>query len=227
MVQKSHASLKSKSAAKSLALWTARPLQLASIYYYGDALMDDSFVGVAIAECREQMKKAIAHTRSEFSTVRTGRAAPVFVERLRVEYYGTEVPLQQIASISVPEARLLQISPFDKTALGAIEKAIQLSDLGINPSNDGTVIRLTFPQLTEERRKELVKVVRHKAEEGRVAIRNARRSARQQLEGLEKAGDLAKDDVERAEKELDRLTKERVSEVDHLLQVKEQELLEV
>ncbi|HUQ62230.1 MAG TPA: ribosome recycling factor, partial [Acidimicrobiales bacterium] len=135
--------------------------------------------------------------------------------------------LQQIAGFSVPEARVLVISPYDKTAIKAIEKAIQNSDVGITPSNDGQVIRLVFPQLTSERRKELVKVVRHKAEEGRVAIRNLRRAARHELEALERDGDISSDDLERAEKELERLTHEQVAEIDRTLQRKEQELLEV
>src|ERR1019366_3313946 len=126
--------------------------------------MDDSFVDAVLDDCRENTAKAVAHTQTDFSTVRTGRAMPALVEKLRVEYYGSEVPLQQLAGIQVPEARLMIITPYDKTSLKAIEKAIQNSDLGINPSNDGIVIRLTFPQLTEERRKEMVKVVHHKAE---------------------------------------------------------------
>jgi ribosome recycling factor len=146
---------------------------------------------------------------------------------LRVEYFGSEVPLQQLAGVSVPEARLLVISPYDKSSIAAIEKAIQSSDLGINPNNDGNLIRLSFPQLTEERRKELVKVVKNRAEEGRVALRNIRRQARQDLEALEKSGDLSKDDLARAEKDLDGATKAVVGEVDSLLAHKETELLEV
>lgn len=189
--------------------------------------MDETLLEAAFEECRDTMRKAIARTQGEFSAVRTGRATPAVVERLRVEYYGSEVPLQQIAGFSVPEGRLLVISPYDKGALGAIEKAIQHSDIGINPSNDGTVIRLAFPALTEERRKELVKVVRQKAEEGRVAVRNARRSTRQDLEKLEKDGEMSSDELERAEHRLDGVTKEFVSEIDRMLAVKEQELLEV
>lgn len=189
--------------------------------------MDDSLLETVIADCRANMAKAVSRTQAEFGSVRTGRASPALVERLRVEYYGSEVPLQQIAGIGVPEARLLVITPYDKSALGAIEKAIQHSDLGINPSNDGAVIRLTFPQLTEERRKELVKVVKAKAEEGRVGVRNARRASRQDLEAFEKDGEMSSDELERAEKDLDKITKEYVSEIDRLLQHKEQELLEV
>ncbi len=179
------------------------------------------------AECKEKMHKAVAKGQEDFSSVRTGRANSGLVDKLRVDYYGTEVPLQQLASFSVPEARQLVISPYDKGALKSIEKAIQDSDLGISPSNDGVVIRLAFPPLTEERRKELVKVVKHKAEEARVTIRNVRRHARQELEGLEKDGVLSKDDLESSEKDLDKLTNGYVSEIDHMLENKEKELLEV
>ena len=180
-----------------------------------------------LLETTEKMGKAIEHTQADFASVRTGRATPALVEKLKVDYYGTEVPLQQLAGFSVPEARLLVIQPYDKGAMKAIEKAIQNSDLGINPSNDGQVIRLTFPQLTEERRKELVKVVKHKAEEGRVAVRNLRRSARHELEALEKDHEISSDELERAEKELEKLTHEYVAEIDKMLQHKEHELLEV
>ena len=180
-----------------------------------------------LLETMEKMGKAVGHTQSEFSSVRTGRATPALVEKLKVDYYGSEVPLQQLAGFNVPEARLLVISPYDKNSMKAIEKAIQNSDLGINPSNDGTVIRLAFPQLTEERRKELVKVVKHKAEEGRVAVRNLRRTARHELEHLEKDGDISSDELDRAEKELEKLTHEYVDEIDRMVQHKEQELLEV
>jgi ribosome recycling factor len=180
-----------------------------------------------LADITDKMSKAVAHTQSEFAAVRTGRAAPALVEKLKVDYYGTEVPLQQLAGFNVPEARLLVIQPYDKNSLKAIEKAIQNSDLGINPSNDGQAIRLSFPQLTEERRKDLVKVVKHKAEEGRVAVRNLRRSARHELEALEKDGHVSSDDVDWAQKELDKLTHEYVLEIDRMVQHKEHELLEV
>jgi ribosome recycling factor len=180
-----------------------------------------------LADITDKMGKAVAHTQSEFAAVRTGRAAPALVEKLKVDYYGTEVPLQQLAGFNVPEARLLVIQPYDKNSLKAIEKAIQNSDLGINPSNDGQVIRLSFPQLTEERRKDLVKVVKHKAEEGRVAVRNLRRSARHELEALEKDGHVSSDDLDWAGKELDKLTHEYVVEIDRMVQHKEHELLEV
>jgi len=190
-------------------------------------MSDDELTALALEEVREKMAKAVDHVRSEFSNVRTGRATPALVETLVVEYYGQQVPLRQLAGFSVPDAMLLVISPYDKSSLGAIEKSIQSSDLGINPTNDGTVIRLSFPPLTEERRKELVKVVRHKAEEGRVAVRNVRRASRHELEGLEKEGSLSSDELERGEKELEKLTQDQVHGIDQLLSHKERELLEV
>ncbi len=180
-----------------------------------------------LLETLEKMGKAVSHTQADFATVRTGRATPAMVERLKVEYYGTEVPLQQLAGFSVPEARLLVVTPYDKSSIKAIERAIQLSDLGITPSNDGQVIRLVVPQLTGERRKELVRMVKHKAEEGRIAVRNVRRAARHELEALEREGEISSDDLERAEKELDKVTHEHVAEIDKMLARKEQELLEV
>ena len=189
--------------------------------------MDDSLIGAVLEDTKDKMQKAIEHAQAEFSAVRTGRATPALVEKLRIDYYGTEVPLQQIAGFSVPEARLLVISPYDKSSLSAIERAIQNSDLGMNPSNDGNVIRLTVPQLTAERRKEMVKRVHSMAEDGRVAVRNVRRAARKDLEGLEKDGDITNDELDRAEKELQKLTDQHISEIDHMLARKEQELLEV
>ena len=180
-----------------------------------------------IADCKDKMAKAVEHLRDEFSRVRTGRATPALVEKMRVDYYGSEVPLQQLAGFTVPEPRVLVIQPYDKGAMAAIEKAIQQSDLGINPSNDGVVVRLVFPALTEERRKEMVKVVKHQAEEGRVAVRNIRRHARQELEALEKDGEISRDELERIEKDLEKATHEVVTEVDQLLTHKEHELLEV
>lgn len=180
---------------------------------------------LVIDECHDKMRKAVAHLQSEFSAVRTGRASSALVEKLKVDAYGSEVPLQQIAGFGVPESRVLTISPYDKGTIKAIEKAIQQSDLGVNPSNDGQVIRLTFPELTEDRRKDLVKVVRNRAEEGRVGVRNARRHARHELESLEKDGELSKDDLDRAEKELEKHTHEVVAEIDDMLKHKEQELL--
>jgi ribosome recycling factor len=179
-----------------------------------------------LLEAADKMGKAVAHTQGDFASVRIGRAVPALVEKLKVEYYGEEVALQQLAGFTVPEARLLVVQPYDKSSLKAIEKAIQHSDLGINPSNDGQVIRLVFPQLTEERRRELVKVVKHKAEEGRVAVRNLRRAARHDLEALERDHEISSDELDRAEKELEKLTHEYVDEIDRMLQHKEQELLE-
>lgn len=184
-------------------------------------------IELILDEAAEKMEKAVAHTRQEFGSVRTGRAAPALVERLSVEAYGEEMSLQQIASFQVPEARQLLITPFDKANLGAIEKAIQHSDLGLNPSNDGHSVRLSFPPLTEERRKDLVKVVKHMAEEGRIAIRNARRDARKELEAAEKDGDMSEDDLARAEKELDKRTHAFEGEITAALEQKETELLEV
>jgi ribosome recycling factor len=187
----------------------------------------DEMKALVLDDCADKMKKAVAHLQSEFAAVRTGRASSALVEKLRVEVYGSDVPLQQIAGFGVPEPRVLTIAPYDKTTLKAIEKAIQQSDLGVNPSNDGEIIRMTFPELTEERRKDFVKVVRSRAEEGRVAVRNARRHARQELESLEKDGEISKDDLDRAEKDLEKRTHEVVAEIDELLKHKETELLTV
>jgi ribosome recycling factor len=180
-----------------------------------------------LLEAMEKMDKAVEHTQVQFSTVRTGRASPALVERITVDYYGAPVPLQQLASISVPEARQLLIKPHDRGALESIEKAIRDSDLGANPNNDGISIRLSLPQLTEERRKEYVKVARNMAEDGKIAIRNLRRDARKTLEAFEKDGEISADDLERAEKELDKVTSEHVDHIDQALSRKEQELLEV
>lgn len=179
-----------------------------------------------LTDAREKMFKAVGHARSEFSTIRTGRAAPALVEKLPVDYYGSEVPLQQLAGFSVPEARQLIINPYDKGAMAAIEKAIRQADLGLNPSNDGHAIRLTFPPLTAERRRDLVRLVKHMAEEGRISVRNHRRTARHELDALAKEGDLSEDDVVRAEKELDKMTHAQEAAIDEALVHKEQELLE-
>jgi ribosome recycling factor len=179
-----------------------------------------------LSAAKEKMAKAVEHTRSEFASVRTGRATPALVEKLLVDYYGTEVPLQQLAGFSVPEARTLVVNPYDRNAVGAVEKAIRNSDLGVNPSSDGTVVRLVFPPLTADRRKDFVKVVKHMAEEGRVAVRNLRRSARHDLEALEQEGHVSADEVDRAAKELDRLTASAVADIDSALEHKERELLE-
>jgi ribosome recycling factor len=187
----------------------------------------DEMKALVLDDCADRMKKAVAHLQSEFAAVRTGRASPGLVEKLRVEAYGSEVPLQQIAGFGVPEPRVLTISPYDKSTLKAIEKAIQQSDLGVNPSNDGEIIRLVFPELTEETRKNMVKLAHKRAEEGRVAVRNARRHARQELEHLEKDGEISKDDLDRAEKDLEKRTHDVVTEIDELLKHKETELLSI
>ena len=178
-----------------------------------------------LAEAKTKMDQAIEHTVGEFGTVRTGRANPGLLHRITVDYYGTQTPLQQIAGFSVPEARMLLVQPYDKSSINAIEKAIMKADLGLNPSNDGNIIRLVFPQLTEERRKELIRLVRHLAEDGRVAIRNVRRHTKDDIEALE--GDVSEDDVRRAEKELQEMTDRHVNRIDELLEKKEEELLEV
>ncbi len=180
-----------------------------------------------LLEAMDKMEKAVEHTRNQFSTVRTGRASPSLVDRITIDYYGAQVPLQQLASISVPEARQLLIKPHDRGSLEAIEKAIRESDLGVNPNNDGISIRISLPQLTEDRRREYVKVARNMAEDGRISLRNLRRDARKALESLEKDGDVSEDELDRAEKELDKVTGEHVDQVDDALGRKEQELLEV
>lgn len=180
-----------------------------------------------LAEAGAKMDKALISMQEEFSMIRTGRASPHLVERIQVEYYGTRMPLNQIAGISVPEARMLVVSPYDKNAIGAIEKAIQGSDLGINPSNDGSLIRLAFPPLTEERRRDMIKLVKERAEEARVAVRNIRRHFKEDMERLEKQGEMSEDELRRAEKELQKLTDDKIAEVDRILGHKEQELLEV
>jgi ribosome recycling factor len=182
---------------------------------------------LVLSEADDKMVKAVGHARNEFSNVRTGRASSSLIEKLPVEAYGVETPLQQLASFSVPEARLLVVSPYDKKMMGAIEKAIRNSDLGLNPSNDGERIRLAFPALTQERRKELVKRVKNLAEEGKIAIRNTRRGARHDMEALQKDGDATEDELARAEKELDRKTHAHEAEIDAALEQKERELLEV
>lgn len=178
-----------------------------------------------LTEAELRMDAAVDHVSSEFATVRTGRANPQLVQRVNVEYYGTPTPLQQLASIAVPEARLLVIHPFDQSTVNDIEKAIQQADLGLNPTNDGTVIRIAFPPLTEERRKELIKVVRHMAEEGKVSVRNVRRAAKTDMEELH--GEISDDDIRRGEDELQELTDRYTEKIESLLTRKEEELLEV
>ena len=180
-----------------------------------------------LLDAMDKMDKAVEHVQVQFSTVRTGRAAPVLIERLTAEYYGAPVPIQQLATIQVPEARVLLVKPHDRGSLAAIERAIRDSDLGVSPNNDGVVIRLNFPALTEERRREYVKVVKHMAEEGRVAVRNIRRDARKHMEASEKSSEISADDLERAEKELEKITHDHVDKIDAALGRKEEELLEV
>jgi ribosome recycling factor len=183
-----------------------------------DALLQDS---------RERMTKSLESTKVEFATVRTGRASPSLLERVLVDYYGAPTPLNQLATVSAPEARLLTVQPYDKSSIKTIEKAINESDVGLNPSNDGNVIRLVVPELTEERRRELVKVVRNLAEEGRVAIRNVRRDTMHHLRELKAEGEAGSDDEHRAEVELQKLTDARIADLDALLKAKEEEILEV
>jgi ribosome recycling factor len=180
-----------------------------------------------LREAEQKMRTAVSFAQDELSNLRTGRANPKLLDRLLVDYYGTHVPLNQLASFSVPEPRLLVIQPFDRTALAAMEKAILASDLGLTPSNDGNVIRLSFPPLTEERRKDLIKLAHQRAEEGRVAVRNVRRHAKETLERLEREHAISEDDLRRAEKEIQRFTDQHVAEVDQILEHKESELREV
>jgi ribosome recycling factor len=180
-----------------------------------------------LADARERMTKSVESTRHEFGSVRTGRASPALLDRISVEYYGTSTPLKQLATITSPEARLLTVQPYDKSSIKAIERAIMESDIGLTPSNDGNVIRLSIPELTEERRRQLVKVVRHIAEDGRVAIRNVRRDVMHDLRELKDAGEAGSDDEHRAEVELQKVTDARIAELDELLGHKEEEILEV
>jgi len=180
-----------------------------------------------LLDAEEKMNKAIEVAREDFMTIRAGRASASMFSKILVEYYGTPTPIQQVASIAVPEARTAVVTPFDKSALGAVERAIRDSDLGVNPSNDGVVIHVPFPQLTEERRKEYIKVAKTKAEDSRISLRNIRRSAKEALEKLAKDGEVGKDDVARAEKALEELTSKSVAHIDDLLKNKEVELLEV
>ena len=184
-------------------------------------------IETAMRDAEHKMDQALTHMKDDLGGIRTGRAAPAVLNRVTVEYYGTPVPLNQLAGVTVPEPRLLQVQPFDKSAIGAIEKAIMTSDLGITPNNDGNVIRLAFPPLTEERRKDLVKQVHHRAEEGRVAVRNVRRHAKDEMEKLEHDGAISEDDLARAEKDLQKQTDRFVAEIDQIQGHKEQELMEV
>jgi ribosome recycling factor len=185
-------------------------------------MIDDTLL-----EAEEKMDKAVTVAKEEFSVIRTGRAHPSMFNKITVEYYGTQTPVNQLASFHVPEPRMVVIQPFDKNSLAAIERAIRNSDLSVNPANDGTIIRIVLPELTEERRREYIKTARHKAEDGRVAIRNIRRHAKDTLNKMIKNGDAGEDDVHRAERELDDLTHTYEAQVDELLKHKEAELLEV
>jgi ribosome recycling factor len=180
-----------------------------------------------LVDARERMSKSVEAIRHEFGSVRTGRASPALLDRISVDYYGTSTPLKQLATITAPEARLLSIQPYDKSSIKAIERAILESDVGLTPNNDGNLIRLGVPELTEERRRQLVKVVRQIAEEGRVAIRNIRRDVMHDLRELKEAGEAGSDDEHRAEVELQKVTDARISELDDLLKHKEEEILEV
>lgn len=180
-----------------------------------------------LTEARQKMDKAIEFTQDEFGNVRTGRANPSLFSHLEVDYYGSPTPLQQLASFQVPEARTILITPYDRSALTNIENALRNSDMGANPANDGNIIRITLPELTEERRREYVKIVKSKAEEGRVSIRGVRRKAKETLEKIQKDGEAGEDEVQHALHELEDITKKKVEEVDRLLHAKEAELLEV
>jgi ribosome recycling factor len=180
-----------------------------------------------LQDAREHMDKSVDATRHKFGSVRTGRASTALLDRITVDYYGAQTPLKQLATVSAPEARLLTVQPYDKSSIKGIEKAILESDIGLTPNNDGQIIRLQVPELTEERRKQLVKVVRGLAEEGKVAIRNIRRDVMHDLRELRDAGEAGSDDEHRAEEALQRLTDEKVKDLDNLLKAKEEEILEV
>jgi len=180
-----------------------------------------------LADADERMHKSVEATNGEFGTVRTGRASPALLDRVHVDYYGASTPLKQLATINAAEAQMLTVQPFDKSSLKAIERGITEANLGLTPSNDGNIIRLVIPQLTEERRKQFVKMVRHIAEEGRVAIRNVRRDVMHDLRELKDEGDVGEDEERRAESELQKLTNARIADLDALLKGKEEEILEV
>jgi ribosome recycling factor len=189
--------------------------------------MSDGIIQDFLDDAEGRMQKSVESTRSELTTVRTGRASPHLLDRIQVDYYGAQTPLKQLAQISATEARLLTITPYDKSSIKGIEKSILESDVGLTPSNDGNVIRLSIPELTEERRRELVKVVHGIAEQGKVAIRNIRRDVLHDLRELKSEGEVGSDDEHRAESELQKLTDSRTEEIDKLLAGKEQEILEV
>lgn len=180
-----------------------------------------------LLDAEEKMEKAVSIAKEDLSSVRTGRATPAMFARISVDYYGAPTPLNQLASVSIPEARMAVIKPYDMSQVGAIEKAIRESDLGVNPTNDGTLIRVVIPQLTEERRREMVKMAKGKGEDARVSVRGVRRKAKEELERLKKDGEVGEDDVFHAEKELQTLTDQYVHQIDELVKHKEAELLEV
>ncbi len=184
-------------------------------------------VATALASAEDKMDKALGVLKDELAGIRTGRATPALLRRVIVDYYGTPVPIQQLASFSVPEPRTLMITPYDRNAIAAMEKAIMSSDVGITPGNDGVVIRLSFPPLTEERRKELIKLVHHRGEEGRVAVRNIRRHSKEELEKLEREGAISEDDLVRSEKELQKLTDRHIGDIDEVVSHKDAELKEI
>ncbi|HEV3047853.1 MAG TPA: ribosome recycling factor [Solirubrobacteraceae bacterium] len=189
--------------------------------------MAETMIDELLEDAEERMRKSVESATHEFSTVRTGRASPSLLERVMVDYYGAQTPLNQLSTISAPEARLLTVQPYDKSSIKSIEKAINESDVGLTPSNDGNVVRLVVPELTEERRRELVKVVRNLAEEGRVSVRNVRRDTMQHLRELKAEGEASSDDEHRAEAQLQKLTDQRIGELDAVLKAKEEEILAV
>ena len=184
-------------------------------------------IGETLREADQKMDKSVEATREEFAAIRAGRATPSMFSKITAEYYGVPTPVQQLATFTSPEPRIILVSPYDQSAMPAIEKAIRDSDLGVNPANDGKVLRCVFPELTEERRREYIKMARGKAEEGRVSVRNVRRSAKHGLERLEKDGEVGRDDLTGAEKKLDAMTKKHTDAIDEMLKKKEAELLEV
>ena len=185
-------------------------------------MIDDTLL-----EAEEKMEKAVSVAKEDFTSIRTGRANPSMFNKIMVDYYGAPTPVNQLASFHVVDARMLTLTPYDKSAMDAVERAIRDSDLGVNPTNDGAIIRVAFPQLTEERRKEFIKVAHRKAEDAKIAIRNIRRHAKDELDRMAKDGEVGEDDVTRAEKELEKVTHRHVASVDELLKHKEAELLEV
>ena len=189
--------------------------------------MSDEFIDELLADARARMGKSVENCKHELATVRTGRASPHLLDRLMIDYYGAETPLKQLANVNAPDVRLLTLTPYDKNSIGLIEKAIMESDLGLTPSNDGNVIRLQIPELNEERRREMVKVVHGVAEEGKVAVRNIRRDVMHDLRELKKEGDVGEDDERRAEGELQKLTDGASKDIDGALKAKEEEILEV